>query len=179
MNYRDIVDEIAETLMAAVRRAERFLGPEDDWVEQDRRILYEAAQRHLGHLHTFVQTVGHTDYVTTADAPPDVVERALVYPYQRNLASTRKYRTHHCGSKQWADGSYAYDPRDEPWQHHAYLFPSEDGGTDIYAHEEASVRRGLEHLTKPVVDGDPNGHLRPLLRRHGIAFEQRDVVCGE
>lgn len=179
MSYRDTIDEIVEPLMAAVRHAERFLGPEDDWVEEDRRVLYEAAQRHLGHVHTFVQSVGGADYVTTANAPPDAVERALVYPYQRNLASTRKYRTHHCGRKQWADGSFAFDPRDEPWQHHVYLFTTQDDGTDIYAHEEVSVRRGLEHLTTPGVAGDPKDHVRPLLRRHGIAFEQRDVVCGE
>jgi hypothetical protein len=29
------LDPILESLMGAVRRAERFLGPEDDWVEED------------------------------------------------------------------------------------------------------------------------------------------------
>lgn len=80
---------LLKSLMSAVRRAERFLGPEDDWVEDDRRILYESAQRLLGGYHRFVREKGPADYVTTVHADPDAVESVLMGPYQRN-----PWRTH-------------------------------------------------------------------------------------
>jgi len=38
MNYNKL-DPLIEPLMGAVRRAERFLGPEDDWVEGLKRRI--------------------------------------------------------------------------------------------------------------------------------------------
>ena len=174
------LDPLLEATIPAVRRAERFLGPEDDWVEDDRRILYEAAQRHLGHLHTFVREKGPADYVTTANASPDAVERALMGPYQRNLASTRKYREHHNDGRQYAVGSFvtAVPAHDDGLarQHHVYLFPSPSGGTDIYAHEETRVTEGAEHLTDTQQEhGDPQGRVTDLLALADMSFESRDV----
>jgi len=175
MSISKRLDPYLELVIPSVRRVERFLGPEDDWVEDDRRILYEAAQRHLGHLHKFTREKGRYDYATTAHADPNAVERALSrHGYQRNLASSRKYRTHHGGGKQWAVGSYVFDPTDTDWQHHVYLFPSPDGGTDVYGHRETSVREGSEHVTNTnQTHGDPNGRVRGLLSEAGIPFGRR------
>jgi hypothetical protein len=188
------LDPILEPTMAAVRHAERFFGPEDDWVEDDRRILYESAQRHLGHLHTFIAEKHPDEYVTTVKASPDEVEEALMGvgsggdsqarpqsregPYQRNLVSNRKYRTYHGGGKQWACGSFAIDgitgPHGYTEQHHVYLFETEEGHTDVHAHRETSVTEGAEHLTDShQEDGDPHV-LFGLFDRNGLAYEHRN-----
>jgi hypothetical protein len=163
------------TLMSLVRRLEGFLGPRDDWVEDDRRILFEAAQYLLGDMHTFTREKGVEDYITTAHADSDVVETALMNSgYDRNLLSTRKYRTHHSGGKQWGVGSFAYDPADTDWQHHVYLFEAPNGGTDVYGHREPSVRDPDAHLDKNSgVHGDPNGRVATALDAVGVEYGER------
>lgn len=158
--------------MACVRRAERFFGPDDDWVEDDRRIVYEAAQRLFGQHHTFIREKGKQDYVYTAKHSPDTVEWALDNSsYQRNLLSTRKYRTHHSGGRQWAVGSYVYDDPNSVWQHHVYLFEHDDGYTDIYAHRELSVREGMAHVTNTQqTHGDPNNRLKNALDASDLQY---------
>lgn len=174
------LDPILEPLMAAVRRAERFLGPEDDWVEDDRRILFETAQSHLGHLHTFLREKGQREYVTTVHANPDAVEVALDKAgYDRNLASTRKYRTHHGGGRQYAVGAFAKPvPADHGLkrQHHVYLFPAPSGGTDVYAHEETSVLEGAEHLTETHQKKGAPGNLYDIFDRHGFEYGTRETL---
>lgn len=177
----DSLDPYLEPLMAAVRRAERFLGPEDDWVEDDRRILYEAAQRHLGQYHDFLREKGPADYFTTAEANSDTVEVALYEAgYRRNLASTRKYREHHDGGHQYAVGSFVKPaPAHEDGlerQHHVYLFESPDGGTDLYGHEETSVVEGAEHLTETQQEhGDPLGTARDALDAAALPYGERNL----
>ena len=199
MTVATTLDPFLEAVIPAVRRAERFLGPEDDWVEDDRRILYEAAQRHLGHLHTFTREKGPADYVTTVHADSDVVEEALVPPYQRNLVSTRKYRTHHGrgsaprgdsgpnrgsaprdGGKQWACGSFVIPNLDGDHgyteQHHVYLFESPNGQTDVYAHRETAASEGAEHLTETHQEkGDPHV-LFDVFDRAGLEYGQRETL---
>lgn len=164
--------------MAAVWRIEQFLGPEDGWVEDDRRILFGAAQRHLGHHHTFVHEKGEADYFTTAHATENVVEVALdAAGYHRNLLSTRKYRTHHDGGRQYAIGSFAIPlpPKDGfKRQHHIYLFNAPDGGVDMYGHAETSVVEGTEHLTDTRQEhGDPHRIARNALDAASIAHGER------
>jgi len=191
------LDPLLEPAISAVRRLERFLGPDDDWVEDDRRILYEAAQRHLGHLHTFTREKGRAEYVTTVKADPDTVEGALMPPYQRNLVSTRKYRTYRGGGKQYACGSFVIDgiagdfeassdeaslndssrsaSREHGYveQHHVYLFETEDGYTDVHAHRETSATEGDEHLTETHQEqGDPHV-LFDVFDRVGLAYHDR------
>jgi hypothetical protein len=169
-------DKLLESLMATVRRAERFLGPEDDWVEDDRRVLYEAAQRAVGDSYRyFTFEKGERDYVTTVEADPDVVERVLMPPYQRNLVSSRKYRTHHSGGKQWACGSFVIDAPHTAWQHHVYLFEAPNGATDVYAHRETSVREGKEHLTDTnQTPGDPH-ELFNIFDRAELEYGERSL----
>lgn len=160
-------------VLGVVRRVERFLGPDDDWVEDDRRVLFEALDGLAGH--SFTKKKSARDYITTAHATPDAVEQALdAAGYQRNLASTRKYRTHHDGGKQWAVGSWALDPADTDWQHHVFLFPSPDG-TDLYGHKEATVRDPVEHVTEGVIPGDPHDHARDALAAAGVGYGQRNL----
>lgn len=167
-------------LLGAVRRVEEYLGPEDDWVEDDRRILYEAADKFLRPLgRPTIRNIdqrGAGDYVTTAAASPDEVEVALDDAgYDRNLLSTRKYRSAHDGGRQWAVGSYVLDPADTDWQHHVYIFPSPDGGTDIYAHRETSVRDPHGHVTDEQTGGDPNDRVETALAHAEIGAEPRNL----
>jgi hypothetical protein len=200
MSLYDRLDPYLEPLMAAVRRAERFLGPEDDWVEDDRRILYEAAQRHLGQYHQFLTRKTHHEYVTTAHADSDAVEIALdAAGYQRNLASSRKYRNDHDGGKQWACGSFVRDRLEgdfEPSsdegslndssriasrehgyveQHHVYLFEAPNGATDVYAHRETSVTEGGEHITDTNQEHGAPGIVFEALDAAGIPHGERKV----
>jgi hypothetical protein len=159
-------------IMGAVRRVERFLGPEDDWVEDDRRALFERLDGLLGH--SFTMEKSPRDYITTANATSDAVEQALdAAGYQRNLASTRKYRTHHEGGKQWAVGSWVLDPTDTETQHHVFLFEAPDGGTDVYGHREATVRDPVNHVTDGVIPGDPHDHLRDALDASTMQYGER------
>jgi hypothetical protein len=161
-------------VIGAVRWLERFLGPDDDWVEDDRRKLFEWLDGKFGH--SFTMEKGARDYITTADASPDAVERALASAdYQRNLVSTRKYRTHHDGGKQWAVGSWVLDPADTDWQHHVFLFPAPDGGTDVYGHKESTVRDPVDHVTDGVIPGDPHDHARDALDVVGMGYGQRNL----
>jgi hypothetical protein len=180
MSLATRLDPILEPLMRAVRYAERFLGPEDDWVEEDRRIAYEAAQHHFGHLHTFIREKGKADYVTTVHADSDAVERVLSSEgYDRNLASTRKYRTHHGGGRQWAVGSFATElpARDGlERQHHVYLFEAPSGATDVYAHAETSVVEGAEHLTETRQEQGAAKGLFDIFDRHGLEYGRRETL---
>lgn len=176
MSLMNSLNPYLEQLIGSVRRVEDFLGPEDDWVEEDRRIAYEAAQRLLGDYHDFIREKGTADYITTAHATPNVVERALSgYGYDRNLLSTRKYREHHDGGKQWAVGSWAYDPEDTDWQHHVFLFRAPNGGTDVYGHREPSPRDVDGHLDRSTgVHGDPNGRVANALDTYEVEYGGRE-----
>lgn len=193
------LDPLLEAIIPSVRRAERFLGPEDDWVEDDRRILYEAAQRHLGHLHQFLREKGKREYVTTVHTDSDAVEVSLSNAgYQRNLASTRKYRTHHDGGKQWACGAFVIDNLEGDHgyieQHHVYLFragnrasdstgssdepdgEAPNGGTDVYAHRETSVLEGAEHLTDTNQEKGAPHELFDIFDRAGFEYGRRETL---
>lgn len=161
--------------MKQVRRIENVFGHDDDWLEDDRRVLFEKLDGFGGHA--WVREKGDRDYITTAEAAPGVIEKALTEAgYQRNLASTRKFRTYHGGGKQWAVGSYVYDPAGTEWQHHVFLFEAPDGTTDVYGHREVSVREGKEHVLESNQEpGDPNYRARAALEEAGIAFGERVV----
>jgi hypothetical protein len=174
------IKRVVPPAMRLARFAEQFLDPDDDWVEEDRRVAFEWLQRHFGKYHDFVYRKGSQDYATTANATSDAVETALARAgFQRNLASARKYRTHHDGGKQWAVGSWVVDPSDTDWQYHVYLFPVPDGRCDVYGHRETSVLEGMEHLTDThQVHGDPNRRARDALDQAGIDYGQRTLGDG-
>lgn len=166
-----------QDIIAAVRFAERFLGPDDDWVEDDRRILFEAAQLLFGRWHDFVYEKGDRDYLTTAKATPNDVERALAEEYQRNLISARKYRVYD-NNKNWAVGSWVIDDGDV--QHHVYLFDRPDGMTDIYTHTEDSVSDPEEHLSASGAKGmaqesSTPGEVFNCLDRAGIEYAREKL----
>lgn len=174
----DKYDDKIATLLAAVRRIERFLGPDDDWIEDDRRIVYEAADSLLRPIgRPTIREKGTADYVTTAHATPDAIERVFHNAgFQRNLLSTRKYREDHGGGRQWAVGSWVLDPLDTNWQYHIFLFPSPNGGCDIYGHREASVTEPAAHSGGDELrHGDPNGRVRGLLSEVGVPFGNRQL----
>lgn len=164
-------------LLAGVRQLEGWLDHDDDWVEADRRRLFEWADvllRPLGR--PTIREVGPEDHIYTVAASPDIVERVLAeHGYQRNLASTRKYRTHHNGGRQWAVGSWVRDPPDTPDQHHVYLFARETvGWADVYAHSEPSVRRPVAHHGGEMIDHGVAGPLLTVFDEAGVdAFAVR------
>lgn len=162
-------------LLGAIRRAEEFLGPDDDWVEDDRRVLFEAVNVAASKLgRPTIKEKGPRDYITTTDTSPDEIEEALHPKYQRNLLSTRKYRST-SGGRQWAAGSWVYDPEDTSYQHHVFIFPARSGGTDIYGHREKSVRDPDGHLNDEQTPGDPNGLVAVQLAMSGIATYDREL----
>lgn len=176
-----VADKFIETfepaiarLLAAVRRLERFLGPGDDWVEDDRRIIYEAADRLLRPLgRSTISEVSDGDFVYTVDVSADEVEVLLDEAgFQRNLLSTRKYRESN-GTRDYANGSWVLvhdgNDSDVQMQLHVIVFSNPDGSTSIYAHREAAVTEPSEHdggdlLTR----GDPNGIVKQLLEENEI-----------
>jgi len=159
-------------LLGCVRSVEAFLGPEDDWVEEDRRILYEAVDGLLGH--TMVTEGNEDDYVCTTNSTPNDVENALHPTFERNLVSTRKYREHHTGGRQWACGSWVMDLGSD--QLHVYLFETKYGNTDVYAHLEPAVTSPVEHLdTSTGVHGDPTGVIVDVLGMNNIPTTERNV----
>lgn len=153
---------IVSPFVTAVRRLTRFLGPEDDWVERARKIVWRAADPLLRAIDGYaISKITAADFVGTVDKDSDAVEDELVtIGYQRNLLSSRKYRIKN-GSRQWADGSYVFDPPQTDIQHHVILFDSGDE-TDVYGHEERTVRDPDGHMTVKQIRGDPDGLLRPL-----------------
>lgn len=160
-------------LTTVARIVEGVLTPSDDWVERwHNRLLgtLDPLARALGHPTAYRK--GRRDYITTAQAPPDTVERALLDAgYQRNLVSAAKYRRYD-ETKQWTVGQYVVDPVNTDWQHHVYLFPVADG-TDVYGHRETTVRQPEGHLTDPQVHGDPNHRVRTVLARSSIVTQTR------
>ena len=176
------LDPILEQIARLVRRFEQSLGPEDDWVEDDRRILFEAAQRHLSGLHTFVYEMGTADYVFTVDMNHEQFERLLLEDggYNRNLMSARKYREHHNGGKQWATGSYSKLVTESSdnlkRQHHVFIFPTEDGRTDVYAHEETSTLEGAEHLVESKQERGAAHKLPSLLDQYKVKYTKRETL---
>lgn len=183
MNLRDYVFSNLEPQLVwallRIRQIESSLGPEDDWVEKDRRILFEWLDSHFSHPFTFEK--GVEDYICTAYTNSDIVEKALsAAGYHRNVLSTRKYRTHHSGGKQWAVGSWVYElshDEDEKYlkQHHIYLFEYKPH-CDIYGHLETSVREGKEHITETnQISGDLNNRCRNALRKADIDYYTRKV----
>lgn len=168
------MNTIIELFGTAVRVVERFLGPDDDWVEDDRRIAYEAAESLFGHWHSFVGEKTEKDYLFEAQSDSDTIERVLAAEgFQRNLASKRAYREHHNGGRQWANGAYVLDPTHTRWQQHVTLFDTRDGNTDVYSHTETSVREGIEHLTEPNYKfDDPTNRIRNILERNNIKYNE-------
>jgi len=169
------MNSIIEAFGTAVRFVERFLGPDDDWVEDDRRIAYEAAESLFGRWHSFTVEKTEKDLLCEAKTDSDTIEQVLsAEGFQRNLASCRAYREHHNGGKQWASGAYVLDPIHTRWQQHVTLFDTKDGYTDVYAHTETSVREGMDHLTEPNYKyEDPTNRIRDIFERNNILYTKQ------
>ena len=174
-SIRRYEEEIA-ALLGFVRRLERFLGPDDDWVEDDRRIIYEAAHGVLSKLgRSTLHEVNDEDFCYTVDATSDEVEVLLhESDFQRNLLSTRKYRVPN-GTRDYADGSWVLvhdsDDTDVRMQLHVVLFSNPDGTTSIYVHREAAVTEPSEHDGGDLMThGDPNDVVQTILEDNDIGY---------
>lgn len=189
-----IIDRFSSTLSTAIswiRHVSSRLGPRDDWVEGLRRQLalrLDTITRPLGR--PLVRYKGRADHCYTVDASSDRIEQTLHPTYQRNLSSTRKYRyiggdgrvidkdarSHVRGPRRdWAVGSWVYDPDSTNWQHHVYLFDNKDGATDVYAHREPSAEIDPKgHVSGRQSHGDPDGLVRQLLDEHRLPYVHHD-----
>ena len=162
-----------------IRDLSAYLGPKDDWIEGLRRrilVLLDPAASVLGR--PLIREKGGRDYIGTVEATDNEFESAIMPPYQRNLTSTRKYRIID-GERQWADGSFVYDPDDTDWQHHVFIFPEEVGedGTvkklAVYGHKEKSAEKDpVGHVSDPQEPGDPDNILKKQLRKHNITLTE-------
>jgi len=161
-------------LMAAGRRAERFVGPNDKWVEQLRKNAWRGAQNVLGDTHTFVREKGTADYITTVDASVDEVIAALwAADYQRNILSTVKYRVRD-NEDEYVHSAWVYDPANTYTQHDVFLW-ERDGVVDVYGHREPSVRNPQAHLDLSTgTHGDPNHKARDALDAAGLSYSAVD-----
>jgi hypothetical protein len=174
--------------ISLLRRGMSYLSPKDDWIEGLKRRLAVL-------LNPFFEPLGRPlvfhchdeDYMYTVGKGSDAVERALYPTYQRNFASTRKYRYVDMhgnripkgeedavggAEKQWSDGSWVLDPDDTDWQHHVYLFDNGDLGhekCDVYGHKEVSAEKDPSgHVSGRQENGDPDENVVPLLANAGI-----------
>lgn len=146
---------------------QRGLGHQADWIESVRLALFTTGDqlfRRFGRPLTRNKTDSNEMFLH-ADKSPDEVERLLTEgDYHRNLISTKKYRM--LGERQqWAVGSYriVYG-EDNEYQHHVYLFPGENGGTDVYGHKETNYEEDPEgHVEDEQWNGDPDNKATPLL----------------
>ena len=159
-----------KTLTTSVRRIERHLSPEDDWVSEVRENAYKAAQRVLSPLIgiQFTREKGTADYICTVEADVNAVEVALWNAgYQRNMLSTWKYRVVN-NRRQDITSAWVYDPANTETQHDVYLF--DNGKTvDVYGHKEPSVRNPVEHLDLSTgTNGDPDNRAKAALAEAGI-----------
>lgn len=169
-----IIKRVEEGLSIAIgglRKVTSYLTPKDDWVEVMRRRYALAGDKLLRRFgRPLVRKVGSRDYAYTVNATGDKTEEIIMRKYQRNLASTRKFRMVG-GSRDWADGSFVYDPDDTDWQHHVYIFENDNGITDVYAHKEKSAEHDpYGHVTEAAEPGDYKDMVKELLQIHGLRF---------
>lgn len=169
------IDRVApqlSTVIGYIRSGTAYLTPKDDWVEGLKRRFAVKADPFLRPWgRPTIKEKPDAEQFATTPVDSDTVEVALADRYQRNLTSTRKYRMVD-GERQWAEGSWVYDPEDVDWQHHIYLFGREDGGTDLYGHREPSAeQKPAEHVSGVHIDGDPDGLGRGELEKAGISYE--------
>lgn len=186
-NYIKKTESTLKKVLVAVREGASYLTPQDDWVEGLKlRIVSKVnpLTKPLGRPLVF--HCHDEDYMYTVNKDSDAVEKAVHPTYQRNLASTRKYRyvdehgdaipkgkeDDKLSTKQWAVGSWVLDPDDTEWQHHIYLFEAGDAGEekcDIYGHKETSAAKDPHgHVTDNQEHGDPDENVVPLLGDAGI-----------
>lgn len=165
-------------VLSAVRRQEQKLGPGAHGLVAPRARLWQVADPifRAGGRPT-VRAKGVADYVTTVDASREQVEQALWPKYHRNFLSTKKYRWRKSGDtfeRDWAIGSWVYDPKDTDTQHHVYLFESPGGGIDLYAHREPSVRNPGKHTSGRQTHGDPDGYARARIDDASLEYAARE-----
>lgn len=153
------IEPIVRPYIAAVRRVEQFLGPDDDWVEGYRKTAYT-------HLHGTLRGIGGYATVSVQPRPsvgvysgtPDECEQSLhAHGFQRNTLAARKYRTVD-GERQWATGSWVYFyETDSDHQYHVTLFAGPNGHTDVYGHKEERVADVDSHIeSEDIIHGDPD-----------------------
>lgn len=159
------------TTIGYLRDGIAYLGPEDDWIEGLKRRLAVKVDPFIRPLgRPIIFEAQHEDYFESVEATGDEVEVALMQRYQRNFASTRKYRLAD-GERQWASGSFVYDPENTEWQHHVYIFENENGTIDLYGHKETSAEHDpFGHLTDEQYHGDPDGLARGEIEKSGINY---------
>jgi hypothetical protein len=173
MGYKDLIRRKATSLLsrllAGVRSLTGFLTPRDDWIEWVRGFLLRSVHPLATRVgRPTIREKGPADYVCTVPIPAESLEQVLYPTYRRNFLATKKYREP-SGDRQWAAGSWVhthtFDGKD---QHHVYVFPAPDGGTDVYAHREANVTDPDGHQHGPQIPGDPDEILRDTLEDAGV-----------
>lgn len=154
------------TLLLVIGAAQRYLGPEDDWVEGFRRRWLIRFHELLSAIGAFgIAEVAPRGEVGTINVSDEDVSATVTYEdhaerklYQmgfcRNVLASKKYRNRPEG-RQWSASSWVYrSSLFAPRQTHVTLFSTDETGVFvIYAHEEPSnVRHPLKHLASNAMD---------------------------
>ena len=162
------VEEYLKRILRNIDGYQRGLTAQDDWVEKLKIAVtapLNSVFRRFGRPLTRNKTDEEAEKFFSTSASPDDVEVALTDGgYSRNLISTKKYIIRD-GKQIWAVGSYriVYG-EDNRFQHHVYLIPREDGGTDVYGHKETNYEYDPSgHVSNRQWYGDPDGKATPLL----------------
>jgi hypothetical protein len=161
-------EEYIRRILVHIDGYQRGLTAQDDWVEKLKIAVTAPLNpifRRLGRPLTRNKTNKQEEKFFSTDASPDEVEVALTDGgYDRNLISTKKYIIRD-DEQIWAVGSYriVYG-EDDRFQHHIYLIPREDGGTDVYGHKETNYEYDPSgHVSDAQGDGDPDNKATPIL----------------
>lgn len=165
------LEEYLRKVLVHLDGYQRGLTAQDDWVEKLKVAVaapLNPTTKKLGRPLTRNKTNNDGEKFFSTSVAPDAVEQALTEAgYDRNLISTKKYRMvgRNNQTQQWAVGSYriVYGEEDQ-FQHHVYLFPRDDGGTDVYGHKETNYEFDPSgHFSDKQVSGDPDNKATPTL----------------
>lgn len=166
----ETLEEYLRRLLVRADDFQRGLGAQADWVETLKLAVFVSADpvfSRAGRPLTRNKTNEEDEKFFNSSKSPDEVEVLLTEGgYDRNLISTKKYRMVDDGERQqWAVGSYrVVYGEDDKFQHHVYLFPDGDGGTDVYGHKETNYEHDASgHLNDRQFDGDPDNKATPIL----------------
>lgn len=150
---------LAAVVLVVVAFVRRRLGPNADWVETLRACalppLDPILQRYFGGPGSAYR-LGPGEHAASVEASPEEVEHYLwELGARRNLLAASKTAGGRVEAGSWA---YRKSPVPPKRQVHVMLFKRDDGGTDIFAHQEFSSEVGWLWKNPEILYRHYNGH---------------------
>lgn len=108
-----------------------------------------------------VKTWQHKEFVLSVDSTPrETCSKLIDAGFTPHLIATLKKRV---GGNREQYAHSQWSKKDGEYQVEVYLFPSNSGGTDVYAHYEPLITNPPKHLSGEQTDGDVTGSVREAL----------------